>query len=156
VQHSQWRNQENVSLLCRQERNIKSYVCSNFRFHKMLGTSWVDAQLVASQEGLRSMKLVNVVQGKPWSINFNWKTPRTKDSQLELAMQMIYKLRRFRLLYGSMEINVNEKWNERNEWSCVYTYYFITDSKFVFLLLQNNLPSEIIKKSFTFPTAHII
>jgi hypothetical protein len=35
----------------------------NLGFHKMLQSSWVAAQLVASQEGLNSVELVNTLQG---------------------------------------------------------------------------------------------
>jgi hypothetical protein len=44
-----------------------------FGFHKMLGSSWVAAQLAASQEGLSFMELVSlrilVVEYKLWSLS---------------------------------------------------------------------------------------
>jgi hypothetical protein len=55
----QVKRSRNCVLLCKQERNIKSYVSYNFEFHIMLGSSWVAAKLAASQEGLSSMKLVS-------------------------------------------------------------------------------------------------
>jgi hypothetical protein len=48
-----------------------------FGFHKMLGSSWVAAQLAASQDGLSSMKLVTAWDCVTWKLGADEAQPST-------------------------------------------------------------------------------